>query len=734
MAERNLLLGKGELLSSQRGFSAGGGPKKYPYSFSEIQEILPVQIRSVEKEFDSLPAEAKPRGEGVFELILHPAFLAKSYYPVNIFDAAGLRDVGSKEVHLRPRKVTRKRDEEKDLVSASIFVAGSVASLRRLRTMIEDGRANKKQQSELREIEEISWIDSRSSFKGELSNYDDENPKQYEIVLHAGPDEKDIIDSFVKYTKNCGGDPQVKKIIQVGKLTFLPVWATPKVISCVILHAFVRVARVMPQLRSAVPEVMRNNLSESLPLPEKPALNEDVVAAIFDGGLGTSDLSQWADEYVWDDTDTTYGNFLLHGNEVTSTYLFGRVDDSRVLGQPYTKVDHFRVLAKDSGKDPDLYDVLVKIKSELEYGDYRFVNLSLGPRMPIYDDEVHAWTAVLDQLCSRHGIFATVAVGNDGDVEGADRIQPPGDMVNALSIGSSDRSGNKWSRAPYSCMGPGRSPGYIKPDGLAFGGSEAEPFLVFNPMTASINAVCGTSYSAPMVLRTAAGIASLTDYDMSSNALKSLLVHTADPKKSIMRREVGWGRFKEDPLKVLECDDESATVIFQGNLVKGEYLRCPIPMPNEVLTGGVEIKATFCIQAHTDPEHSLNYTRSGIGVVFRPRVGVLEEDASDFFGIGSQYYRSEREHRDGAHKWETCVHRNKKFTVPGQLVDPVFDIEYFSREESRNVHYQSAPDVGYALVITVKAEGVTDIYNKIRQRYSVLAPVNIPLDVSLGSQ
>lgn len=144
--------------------------------------------------------------------------------------------------------------------------------------------------------------------------------------------------------------------------------------------------------------------------------------------------------------------------------------------------------------------------------------------------------------------------------------------------------------------------------------------------------------------------------------------------------------------------------------------------------------ATFCIQAHTDPEHSLNYTRSGIGIVFRPRVGVQDEDASEFFGIGSQYYRSEREYRDGAHKRETCVHRNKKFTLSGQLVDPVFDIEYFSREESKNVHYQSAPDVGYALVITVKAEGVSDIYNKIRQRYSVLSPVNIPLDISLGSQ
>ncbi|WP_338125545.1 hypothetical protein [Pseudomonas proteolytica] len=88
--------------------------------------------------------------------------------------------------------------------------------------------------------------------------------------------------------------------------------------------------------------------------------------------------------------------------------------------------------------------------------------------------------------------MATVAVGNDGDITGADRIQPPGDMVNALAVGSADTSGKKWKRASYSCIGPGRSPGYVKPDGVAFGGSDTETFKVFNPLLGSTVGVQGT--------------------------------------------------------------------------------------------------------------------------------------------------------------------------------------------------------------------------------------------------
>ena len=55
----------------------------------------------------------------------------------------------------------------------------------------------------------------------------------------------------------------------------------------------------------------------------------------------------------------------------------------------------------DTMKDDqeELYSVLERIQDVLESRPkYDFVNISLGPDLPIEDDDVHAWTAVLDQL------------------------------------------------------------------------------------------------------------------------------------------------------------------------------------------------------------------------------------------------------------------------------------------------------------------------------------------------
>lgn len=734
MAERNLLLGKGEKLATKSPFKGGGGGKKYPYSFEEVRDRLDRELAEVEAGTVELGTEAKPRGEVTFEIVLHPSFIAKSYYPEALLRTTGMRDVGSKEVVVAPRQVTRKTDQGKELGTASLYVAGGLESIRSIRSIMQSGKANKGVKKEISEIEKIRWVSGAEKFKGSLGD-EAEETALYEVVLHAGYKEEDVVDAFVTYVKNHGGEVVYRKKLQIGGLTFFPVKATERQLKEIVKFSFVRVARVMPVLRSAIPNALRSTLDyPEIRLPDVPSISQDMKAAIFDGGLGSNDLSLWASEYTWEDTDSTNASFIMHGNEVTSTFLFGRLMEGSGLSQPYVNVDHYRVVAPGNGADPDLYDVLLKIKGVLETGNYKFVNLSLGPRMPIYDEEIHAWSACLDQLCVRHGILMTVAVGNDGEIEGANRIQPPGDMVNAMAIGSCDSPDDKWKRAGYSCVGPGRSPGYVKPDGVAYGGCGTNLFEVYNPFASSVVGVQGTSYSAPLVLRTVAGLAAISNYEMSAIALKSLLVHTADSRSKLDRREVGWGRFKEDPIQVLECEDGCATIIFQGKLEKNEYLRCPIPFPDAGLDAKTTIKATFCIQSHTDPEHLVNYTRSGIGVSFRPCVGIGDESTKGFFGIGSQYKKTEREYRDDAHKWETCLHNCHTFRADTQLVDPVFDIQYFARESSRAVEMPSAPDVTYALVVSVKIEGVSNVYDLVRQKYDILEPVAISVDVETDIQ
>ncbi|KWF02634.1 S8 family peptidase [Burkholderia pseudomultivorans] len=734
MAERNLLLGGGEKLATVSEIKRGSGPKKRPYQIADTRAMISNSIVEIEEAIRSLPDGSKPRGEGVFQLTLHPAFLARSYYPVNLMRASGLRDVGSREATVVPRKVTNPRDEGKQQATASLYVAGSADDVQTLWSLLQSDRTPAVVQQELTEIESIDWIAPEEKFKGALP--EDAEQHSFEVALHAGSKEEDIVAAFAAFAKKSGARADLGRRIQVGGLTFVPVRASPDAMRKLTAFTFLRVARPMPAIRAAIPNVVRQSQPDIVcELPPPGVLDASERVAIFDGGLGTDDLNPWVKEIVFDDTKSTHGQLLMHGNEVTSTFLFGRpTAKSTKLPQPFLAVDHYRVLSPASGRDPDLFDVLLRIKAALDTGDYKFANFSLGPHMPIDDGEVHAWTATLDQLCARYGIFATVAVGNDGEAEGANRIQPPGDMVNALAVGAADSSGVKWKRAKYSCVGPGRSPGYVKPDGVAFGGSDAEPFAVFNPLLGSVVGVQGTSYSAPLALRTAAGVDASTTLELSSIALKALMVHHAERSRSHKREEVGWGRFKESMTGILECAPETVTVIFQATLAKGEYRRCPIPFPDVALPGAVEIKATFCLHADTDPEHAVNYTRSGMGVVFRPRFGLNEADTTEFFGMDSQYTKTERQLRDGAHKWETTLHRRREFREPNSLVGPVFDVEYHAREAGRSVRkIPSAPDVSFALVVTIKAEGVTDIYNLVRQKYRVLLPVELRVGVDLSA-
>lgn len=728
MVTKNLLLSGGEKLVGVAEIARPRGDKTMPYSFDEVRDAIRKPLQEIRASLREVPRVAKPRDEGVFEMVLHPSFLARSYYPSKLLRAVGLRDIGSKERIITPRVTTDARYAGKPHVTASLFVAGTDTSLARFADVLSQERRSVGIERQVMEIETIRWIDHEEKLKGDFPEGDH---LAFEVALHAGADADDILVSFQRYAKSQGATADVSRKIRVGGLTFVPVFGSSAQIRSLADFTFLRVARLMPVLRTAIPDMVRTTIpGATFNLPTAEPLHPSERAAIFDGGLGTTDLAAWATEITYPETAATAGSLLLHGSEVTSSFLFGRPGRSP-SNMPYMGVDHFRVLAPSSGKDPDLFDVLLRIKQTLETGRYRFANFSLGPHMPIDDDEVHTWTATLDQLCATYDIVATVAVGNDGIHKGANRIQPPGDMVNAIAVGACDSPGARWRRAPYSCVGPGRSPGFVKPDGVAFGGSDQEPFEVYSPILSGVSGVQGTSYAAPLALRTAAGIAATTTHSLTATGIKALLIHHAKSAPRLKRSEVGWGRFPEDVASILECGPGSATVIFNASLAKGEYRRCPVPFPDVALNGPVHIRATFCLNAHTDPEHAINYTRTGIGVVFRPRLGVGEDDSTEFFSISSQYKATEHRMRTAAHKWETVLHRDRRFEPPIAIAGPVFDVEYHARAESRSVPAASAPDVDFALVVTVAAPAVPNLYDLIRQKFPVLLPVGLRVDVDL---
>src|SRR3546814_2766139 len=96
------------------------------------------------------------------------------------------------------------------------------------------------------------------------------------------------------------------------------------------------------------------------------------------------------------------------------------------------------------------------------------------------------------------------------------------------------------TRFPYTTLcrsGPGRSPGLIKPDGVAFGGSDAQPFIVYNALTNQYAHTSGTSFSSPALLRTGIGVKASLNSPLSMLAVKALMAQHAMRPKTMLRSE-----------------------------------------------------------------------------------------------------------------------------------------------------------------------------------------------------
>jgi hypothetical protein len=724
MAEKNLLIGFGETLTAEVTPPRGGGGKKHPYTFQQAQKRLIPQVKALSSRIQNVPDEAVPDGKLVACFTLHPAYYGKSYFPENIFDKSGLCNIGSKSTRIKPEISTNSRlpDEQ---ATTTLYMAGSVENFDAFRSILTTG-STQVQQKEIAQFETIEYFEPTQKIK-----YIDQGRSKHklEVVLQTGGNIEIISDCFNDYAESRGCVVDFSRSLSSGGLLFLPVEAESDSIEQLAEYTHLRAVREMAELRIQKPSVFRHASLMSAPdLPKDNAIDSNVKVAIFDGGLGINNFDTWCNEITYSALATN-ADYLAHGQEVTSTVLFGHIQDGQTeLPRPYSNIDHYRVIDPTNDQDVDLFDVLHRIKGALTSKKYQFANISLGPRLPIDDDDVHTWTAILDEVISQTGTLVTIAIGNDGEEKPElNRIQPPSDMVNGLAVGAASTCDTGWVRAPYSCVGPGRSPGLVKPDGLAFGGSKSHPIKLLSPLANSVVETAGTSFASPLALRSAIGAYTDIATQVTPLTTKALLIHFADDK-NLSRSEVGWGKFPETTEEFIFCDDTEATVVYQGTLNPSKCLRADIPFPDIPMRGNVIIKATFCYFSQLDPEHSGNYTRSGLEVVFRNDANDISKTKSFF--KQKDMFETEQEARTDAHKWETTLKNQKSFRATS-LNDPCFYISYHTREKSKATSDSPMPPLPYVLVVTVSQPRTAGIYNNILQRYQTLQPIQTRQRISL---
>ena len=748
--QNNFLIGQGERLMNPVDVPTGGSPKNLPYDLATQQDRLDSRLHQTYEYISTLPQAACPNDRAIAIVTMHPRFISKSDFPESLLRSVGLQAVGSRSVDITPEKWGVDRHPEQASTD-ELFVAGARDSFAQWAGSLTTWEASSGVSEALQTIEDISAFEAEAKIRSVPTNRDS---VMLEVILHNADDEG-VIRSFIEYASLVSATVYTEKRRDVGALTFFPVETKPSKVVEMAMHSFVRVARGIPSLRPLHPGLTRNDLDDgtfAVALPSGPPFAEDTEAAIFDGGIpdhAVSQLAPWVSLTEPQGIGPPHPQYQEHGLAVTSAFLFGPLSPGQALQRPLVPVNHIRVLDLNSDvTDPpnvEYFEVVDRITSHLDQneGRYRYVNLSIGPNIPITDDEISYWTAALDERFTRSRYIPTIAVGNSGESDaasGLNRIQPPADAVNALSVGATDKLNGAWRRADYSSVGPGRAPGLVKPDGVAFGGSQANQFNVISNNNRT-RPVCGTSFAAPLSLKASAGLGVQLGSDVNPLSIRALMVHRAEDDDN-SRQDVGWGRFELDPNLMITCPNDEAVIIYQGELPVGTHLRAPIPMPSTPLVGMVTITATILIAPDTCPEFMGSYTESGFQAIFRPHMNRYTEyddgtrsrhpKSQPFFSEGAMYGGGEFELRAGGLKWEPCVKRTRRFHAKS-LFSPVFDIYNHSRQPGSRVGTDNP--VPYTLIVSIKAPKIPDLYNQIVRAYAgVLIPITPKLRLPVTSQ
>ena len=173
-------------------------------------------------------------------------------------------------------------------------------------------------------------------------------------------------------------------------------------------------------------------------------------------------------------------------------------------------------------------------------------------------------------------------------------------------------------RAEYSALGPGRTPGQLRPSGLAFGGTEDVPFIATDNDGTRL-AFHGTSCSAPLVVN---GLADLSQRigrsRVNAVTLRAFALHFAEPcKRGEGRVSTGHGRFRDDYAFLHDDQPHLAHILFSGTIGRQEFVPLAVPLPDGIPVP-ISLRYTLVTSTDVNPSDPVDYTKAGLDVVFRP--------------------------------------------------------------------------------------------------------------------
>lgn len=768
------ILDAGSSFGDDQTRARGHGPKYHPYTYGDVRPKLAAQLQRIREDVARLPDDY--RGDRiVVQAKLHPNYLAATHHPRVLREDADLVMVGTRAARGTLR--TRSGPDQENMATKSLLLAGTTASLDRMLQLLAIADPPEPIADEFVRFESILLPGAeRIKLPGPEAEVDPDAALVWEAVLHPAIDAdgrpsaaaaERVAGKLEALVQRLDGEMRREYLRRVGSLTFVPIRLHRRHLGDLERFNPLRAVRPMPQLRR-IPEkrIRGTDLQGAEPQPPTARPPKAHRIAVFDGGVDTGHplLSPFVTERSLT-TAPPVEQLVDHGTLVSSALLYGHVQPGRPLPTPPAYVDHFRVLPAPADVDAadEPYWMLDRIVQTLrsDPGRWPIVNLSLGPEDSAVDEDadIDRFTAELDQLVAELDIAVTVAVGNEGQPTisslGEDRVMAPADGVNVIAVGACDDLAPKVpTRAPYSCVGPGRPGLRVAPLGVAFGGSATQHFIGADA-GGGYQLNMGTSFAAPTAAR---GLATLmAPVPFSANLARAMAAHFAIAPKPHDLPALGYGRLPDDYRDVLDCAQGTVTVIVRDTIDRGMTRAYPLPYPFAGLAGQVKARWTVSFISPTDPQDAVEYTQAGLEVSMRPNAAAytmslkgsgqkpidvdLRSDGATIQTLANKGWslslnpktrsgkavRSEHTLRDEG-KWETVV-RHEDGARANTLHLPSIWLTYYERAEGELVPKATGTSLNFVLVMTVESKSVPDLYEQVRTdaRFAVLTPLTIPV-------
>ena len=740
----------------------GGGAKTYPVAFDEASAILQPQVSAAQQASAALPDRFKGK-HVIYEATLRPEFLANSYFPADLLKKVGFTAVGSRFGETL-RHATKTRDADPRATTKTLFLAGDEANLAALSSLLakDSGLLTESVRHAVQAIAAID-LSVSSSTRSAVAATTESELVTWESVLHPEPKFRGEVGLASKRTRSkwadlvneLGGHVEDDWIRTSGDFTYIPVGLTVEALEAARAFNSLRTIAPMPRARH-VEHVKELDVAQLLVAPAQDnEPSRPLRVAVFDGGVDDAS-PYWAGrvrELTLGDIDESE-SADDHGALVTSALLYGP-SPSDPLTPANVAIDHYRVWPQRGRDDFQMYWLLDMINEHVRANDYQVVVISTAPQRFIEDDYVDRWTHELDQLAHDSGVLFVTAAGNNGEqhhASGQDGILLPGDMVNGMTIGASSSRAPLPSRAPFSALGPGRAGGRVRPDGIAFGGTDDEGFVFLrNDGTLAVSS--GTSASAPNFVHGLSDLANrIGTRRVSPVTLRAFGAHFAQKTARGQAIEgVGHGALRSDWNFISDEAPNIAHVLYESTISRDEFFPLLLPVPDSATSDAISLRYTLVTSTSVDPKDPVEYTKAGLTIRLRPdsnrftfsKPGAREVTkhlhrdrdeitalikngftaASDPKTLSLQTRGTSEFSLREEGKWDTLRSFSRKFQA-GNLFRPRVEITYLAREEGLLVN--DVPDLSWALLVSLEGPANVEMHDLVRSQFPVLVPLSVP--------